>query len=148
MSYLSEHFKNYDCDVFGNVYKNGKLLKQCNSNGYKQVTLRDENNKRRICGVHQVVAMKYLDYYDGCVVHHKDKNKQNNNLDNLEVKSSYDHKRQHGLENEFFKTMNKNKTAWNKGLKMSEEFCEHCRVNAQKRGFLGNQFVDKFGNHK
>lgn len=149
MSYLSEHFANYDCDKYGNVYKNGKPLKQCNSNGYKQVTMRDENFKRRICGVHQVIAMKYLEYYDGCIVHHKDKNRCNNKLENLEVKSPTEHKHQHGIENVFFKTLNKGKPAWNKGLKMSKEFSDACKSGIEKNRkgrkntFRGNQYVDK-----
>lgn len=148
MSYLSKHFKDYDCDEFGNVYKHGKLLSQCNSNGYKQVTMRDENFKRRILGVHVVVAMKYLDYFEGCIVHHKDRNKSNNNLDNLEIRSEYDHKREHALENEIFRYYNKGHTAWNKGIKMSDEFRKHCSENAKKRGFVGNQFVDAQGNRR
>ena len=34
----------------------------------------------------------------------------------------------------------------NKGKKMSKEFCEKCRQSASKRGFNGNQFIDKYGN--
>ena len=33
-----------------------------------------------------------------------------------------------------------------KGNKMSKEFCEKCRQSASKRGFNGNQFIDKYGN--
>ena len=148
MSYLSIHFKDYDCDEYGNVYKCGKLLKQCCSNGYKQVTMRDENAKRRVCGVHCVVAMKYLNYFDGCVVHHKDGNRENNNLDNLEVYYRNFHSHLHGLNNESFKCLNKGKPAWNRGVKMSDEFCKHCSDSAKKRGFVGNQFIDKFGNRR
>ena len=152
MTYLETHFKNYDCDIYGNVYKNGKPISQCNSNGYKQVTMRDENFKRHILGVHVVVAMKYLDYYEGCVVHHKDENKSNNNLYNLEVANSTYHKSYHAKRNLNFIEGNKSKKPWNKGLKMSDEFRQHCSESAKKRakriGFQGNQFVDKYGNKK
>ena len=152
MTYLEQHFKAYDCDTEGNVFKNGKPISQCNSNGYKQVTMRDENFKRRILGVHVVVAMKYLDYYDGCIVHHKDEDKSNNNLDNLEVLNSPYHKSYHAKRNTKFSQSAKDKEPWNKGMKMSDEFRQHCRDSALKRiqrdGFYGNQFVDRNGNRK
>ena len=132
MSYLSEHFSNYDCDEFGNVYKNNKLLKQCNSNGYKQVTMRDNNFKRHICGVHVVVAMKYLDYFEGCIVHHKDGNKKNNALNNLEVKLRSEHSRQHAIENEIYKRISWH-GGWNKGMKMSEESRRKISESAKAR---------------
>lgn len=95
--------------------------------------------------------MKYLDYYDGCIVHHKDKNKQNNKLENLEVMSKIEHDRQHGFENERFKKMCKKRPPWNKGMKMSEDFRKKCSDGAKRRKnrqFNGNQYVDKFGNKR
>lgn len=133
ISYLEENFPNYDCDEFGNVYKNGELINPFVSNNYLQVCLFDTNHIKHTVGVHTVIAMKYLDYYPGCVVHHIDESRNNNNLNNLEVMSLKEHARQHGLNNQWIKTLNLNKPAWNKGMKMSEEFCQHCSESAKRR---------------
>lgn len=34
----------------------------------------------------------------------------------------------------------------NKGKTIFKKFCEKCRQSASKRGFNGNQFIDKYGN--
>lgn len=151
MNYLQEYFPRYDCDEFGNVFKDGKPAKVFKSNKYLQVLLFDTNNNRRVCGVHTVVAMKYLDYFDGCIVHHKDNNQHNNSVSNLVVMSRTEHASLHGYLNIGFKTMNLGKPAWNRGLKMSEEFCKHCSEGAKRRktgGFQGNQYIDRYGNKR
>lgn len=60
---------------------------------YDMVYLRDENDKPHVFGIHQIVAMTFKpdEYYKGCIVHHKDENKYNNCLDNLEILSRADH---------------------------------------------------------
>ena len=67
----------------GNVRKtkDKKLLKQTNTyNGYKTVSLK--NKKYR---VHRLVAEAFLDNNENLpYVNHKDENKENNNVDNLE----------------------------------------------------------------
>ena len=154
MSYLSDHYPDLDCDEFGNVYKNNILLKQFNSNGYKQIYYKDKNNKRRIYGVHDIMAMKFLDYFEDCVVHHEDERKDHNVIWNLIVKSKHDHCRLHALENKKFSQSQKGKTPWNKGLKMDEEFSRKCKegiknsTNRKNKFFGGNQYVDKYGNRK
>ena len=55
-----------------------------NPNGYFQVPL-NKNGKRKMCSVHILVAKTFLK--QRCktdIVNHKDGNKQNNNLENLE----------------------------------------------------------------
>ena len=150
MSYLSDHYPDLDCDEFGNIYKNNKLLKQFNSNGYKQIYYKDKNNKRNIFGVHDIVAMKFLNYFENCIVHHEDERKDHNVLWNLSVKSRNDHCRLHAKENKKFCQSQKNKIPWNKGLKMDEEFRQKCKDGIKKkhRTFNGNQYVDKLGNKK
>lgn len=87
---------NYRVDASGNVYRNDmSIIHPFKSGNYLQVVFRDDNNNRRVLGVHQVVAMTYLSYYKGCVVHHKDENPHNNNLYNLEVWSRSEHSRHH-----------------------------------------------------
>lgn len=130
---FKEMFPNYDVDKQGNVYKQGILVKPFKSNKYLQVVLVDKEQNKKVLGVHTVVAMKYLNYFKGCVVHHINGNTHDNTLENLEVISRSEHSKLHGKNNEKFKTLNLNKPAWNKGLKMSKEFCEHCSISAKKR---------------
>lgn len=118
----------------GNIYsvKLNRYIKQFNSNGYKQVVLRN-NNGKFVKGVHQVVAMSFLDdYFDGCVVHHKDENKHNNNVSNLECLTVNDHARYHANVEKLLLYV-KTHEPHNKGKKMSKEFCEHCKQSALKR---------------
>lgn len=148
---FNELFPDYDVTEDGKVYKNGNEVKPFKSNKYLQVLLFDLNHKRKVCGIHTVVAMKYLDYYDGCVVHHKDGNQQNNNLDNLEIYSRSKHASLHNKDNLNLKLYQKGVVPWNKGMKMSEEFCRKCSESAKNRKgrkFGGNQYVDAFGNKK
>jgi hypothetical protein len=86
-----------------------------------------------IKGVHQIVAMTFIDeYYDGCHVHHKDENKHNNRIFNLEILSHSDHARLHSDPSRLVNYVKKNGPP-NKGKKMSAEFCEKCRVSAIRR---------------
>ena len=133
MSYLSVVYPEYDCDEFGNIYRSGNIIKPFKSNKYYQVCLYDSNHTKKVVGVHTVMAMKYLDYYDGCVVHHIDEDAHNNAKNNLEVMSKSEHAHLHGLKKEFFKNMNRGKPAWNRGMKMSDEFRKHCSESAKKR---------------
>lgn len=66
--------------------KSGRILKQdINSCGYARVTL-CMNNKTKKFFVHRLVAKAYLEEPDNGLyqVNHKDGNKQNNNIANLE----------------------------------------------------------------
>ncbi len=130
---FNEMFPDYDVDENGNVYKLRNIIKPFKSSKYLQVVLYDKDRNKKVYGVHTVVAMKYLEYFDGCVVHHKNENTHDNRVDNLEVLSRSEHSRLHGKENVKFQTMNLNKPAWNKGIKMSKEFCEHCSISARRR---------------
>lgn len=147
---FKENFPDYDVDVNGNVYKNNEIITPFKSNGYLQVLLFDVNHKRRVLGVHTMVAMKYIpEYTEQSVVHHKDENKQNNNLENLEVfASKAEHARFHNKDNLTLKEYTQKHGPHNKGKKMSKEFCEKCSVSAKKRGFVGNQYVDANGNQR
>ena len=146
-------FKNIfpNCDVTkeGVVYRNGKELHAFHSNNYLQVIIPDRNGRNRTLGVHTVVAMKYLDnYYEGCVVHHKDGNRSNNHVDNLSVCSRNEHSRMHNKGNMNLASYVKKHGPANKGKKMSEDFRKKCSESAKKRGFVGNQYVDRFGNNR
>lgn len=132
MNYLQKNYPRFDCDKEGNVYKDGKPLKPFKSNKHLQVLLFDTNNKRRVAGVHTVVAMKYLPFFEGCVVHHRDENPHNNCLDNLEVYTRQDHTRLHGDQCRKNIIYANKKGAWNKGKKMDEEFSRRCREGIKR----------------
>lgn len=133
MNYLKENYPNYDCDENGNIFKNGIKIIPFKSNKYYQVCIFDNKGKKRVVGVHTVIAMKYLDFYEGCIVHHKDENTHNNILSNLEVISRSLHTSFHAKLNPKFTKHNIGKPAWNRGMKMSEEFCKKCSESAKNR---------------
>lgn len=64
----------------------GRTLKyETNRNGYLQVTLYSDKGEKKLWNVHRLVAISFLGSpKDGQVVNHKDRNKTNNNLSNLE----------------------------------------------------------------
>ena len=87
-------------DRFGNVYDlNGNKLTPYHyddDSHYDMVYIIDEHGKKRIMGIHQLVAMTFNPaWFPGCVVHHIDENKYNNNDWNLECMSVSTHARTH-----------------------------------------------------
>lgn len=92
MKDIPNYEKKYAIDQKGNVwsYKHQKYLKQTISNGYLGVSLVDSNNKIKRCTVHRLVAITYLPNEENLpCVNHKDENKLNNSVDNLEWCTSY-----------------------------------------------------------
>ena len=67
----------------------GKILSpKTKSNGYKEVNLMIERNKGVSKYVHRIIATTFLgEIPKGFNINHKDGNKSNNNLDNLEIVS-------------------------------------------------------------
>ena len=92
-----EIFDGYVVSKDGTITKNdGTAVKTFKSNKYIQCCLFDIDGKKHTVGVHTVVSMFYDDkWYDGCVVHHKDGDMHNNNLENLEVLDKSSHTKQH-----------------------------------------------------
>lgn len=81
--------ENYEVYPDGRVYSNftKKFLKfRTDKDGYFDVTLVYNNKGDRMpFRVHRLVALKYIPNPDGYnITNHKDLNKQNNNVDNLE----------------------------------------------------------------
>lgn len=69
----------------GKTYINPKMLSQYVVRGYKKVKLRDINGKAKMVSVHRLVAMAFIpNPTDLPQVNHKDENKQNNCVENLE----------------------------------------------------------------
>ena len=72
-----------------------KILKPfVTKSGYCQVTLRDGNGNREVLYVHRLVANNFFAIGFGETVNHIDGNKQNNNIDNLEL-VTYSENNQH-----------------------------------------------------
>ena len=81
------NYENYEIDEDGNVYNvfSKKFLKgSVGENGYKYYRL-SKNNHKKMFYAHRLVAEYFLSNPDNLpVVNHKDGNKLNNNINNLE----------------------------------------------------------------
>ena len=81
----------YRIDDHGNVYSiksNKQISYFISNNGYKRVTL-FKNGKSKNISIHRLVAIAFIpNPNDLPQVNHKDENKLNNNVDNLEWCSS------------------------------------------------------------
>lgn len=78
----------YEASSFGNIKRNNKLLKPWVNNAeYYSVSL-SKNGIRKVRTIHQLVSESFLNF-NQCgyelVVNHKDFNRQNNRVDNLEI---------------------------------------------------------------
>lgn len=86
---LKEVYDGYYVDCFGNVYSNRKTtkltkLKLYDKDGYKKVWMYI-NKKRRMMYVHRLVCMSFIPNPDNLpMINHKDRNRGNNNVENLE----------------------------------------------------------------
>jgi hypothetical protein len=112
-----ENFSKYQVSNLGRIKSKGRYTKvgiknqdKCyrkeyivdgfiNKKGYKQVTLYDDNGKPKTMRVHKLVALAFIENEDNLPqINHKDGNKQNNCVDNLEWISNYDNI-QHAIKN-------------------------------------------------
>lgn len=94
----------YQINTKGEIKSNytNKILKhEISKNGYCLIML-CKNKKRKLMSVHRLVAKTFLDNYtEELQVNHKDGNKQNNNLNNLEMvtcKENIRHSFKNGLQ--------------------------------------------------
>lgn len=79
-------YENYEASSFGKIRnkKSGRILKPANKGGYMSVGLTCESYKKT-CSVHRLVALAFLENLDNKAhVNHKDKNRSNNSVSNLE----------------------------------------------------------------
>ena len=78
-------YENYEISNLGRVRKKDKILKQYkNDKGYLYVSL-SKNNKRKLFRVHRLVAITFIENPNNLPeVNHKDEDKTNNKVENLE----------------------------------------------------------------
>ena len=79
-------FPNYDVSSFGKIRNNksGKIMKNSIKSGYCNISLINENNYKTL-KVHRLVALAFIENPENkSEVNHKDKNKLNNSISNLE----------------------------------------------------------------
>ena len=86
-------FNNYEVSSFGRVkslrFNKEKIMSQCLAGGgYPSLRL-TKDGVSKLMYVHQLVAMAFLKHkrkgYNGLVVDHIDNNKQNNNINNIQL---------------------------------------------------------------
>lgn len=90
-----KNYSDYYISNKGRVYskkRNGKLLnpQRPNRSGYYEVYLKDDFGHSQAITIHILVAQAFLKYKPSCVVNHKDENKLNNEIGNLEYISNYE----------------------------------------------------------
>lgn len=106
--YVLDHYEiREDGKIYSPITK--KFLKfRVDKDGYFDVSLKyDDNGNRMPFRVHRLVALKYIPQPEGYnVVNHKDLNKQNNNISNLEW-STVALNTQHGYDNCAYKNIKK-----------------------------------------
>lgn len=86
-------FPNYQIDEFGNVFnsKGIKLKPEVTNKGYLRVSLSNEIVKHKRFSVHRLVAEAFIPNPNNLPqVNHKDENKQNNYVGNLEWSTALD----------------------------------------------------------
>jgi len=112
-----ENFSKYQVSNLGRIKSKGRYTKvgiknqdKCyrkeyivdgfiNKKGYKQVTLYDDNGKPKTMRVHKLVALVFIENKNNLPqINHKDGNKLNNVVSNLEWISNYDNI-QHAIKN-------------------------------------------------
>lgn len=109
------NFPNYQVSNLGNIKSKDRYTKAkdneiihrkeflikgyINKKGYRQVTLYDINGKPKTMRVHKLVALSFIENKDNLPqINHKDGNKLNNTVSNLEWISNYDNI-QHAIKN-------------------------------------------------
>jgi len=83
---IIKNFENYEVSNFGRIKNKNtfKILKLTNHSGYYNINIKNDNNRKSL-KVHRLVAEAFLENSENkSDVNHKDKNKLNNYLSNLE----------------------------------------------------------------
>lgn len=92
---LPRYFITDDFHVFDS--ESGKVLNEYeNNSGHLFVSIIDQNGRRTSRFLHQMVYEAFYDEVEeGCVVHHIDEDKKNNNINNLQKMTITEHAKHH-----------------------------------------------------
>lgn len=72
--------KGYEVSSLGQVRKDGRIVKQTDHVGYRKIFIKNESYR-----VHRLVAQAFIGNVEGMQINHKDFNRSNNRLENLEI---------------------------------------------------------------
>lgn len=84
---ILDNFSNYEISSFGNLRnkKTGYILKPCIKSGYLCTHLTNDDKKSKTMKIHRLVGLSFIPNPENkYTINHKDHNKLNNNLNNLE----------------------------------------------------------------
>lgn len=106
-----------------------RILKQWRRSNYLLVDLWD-NKKRDVRSVHHLVFEAFIGKIEeSMMIHHKDENKFNNSVENLEMLSCQTHNRIHHC----------GRPSWNKGKRMPPEVHKKAWETRRKRKLLNDE---------
>ncbi len=95
-----EEYPRYIITSNGKVYSKSakKFMSIRLNNGYEYITFGNNSKKRKDFSVHYLVAKMYIENPNNYpMVHHKDENKQNNNVENLDWVTYSENMKQHNI---------------------------------------------------
>lgn len=94
-----KNYSNYEIDIHkGTVfsYISNSIIGHFNQDGYFCTTMYDDDGNRWTSSIHRIVWEAVNGTIpEGYEIHHKDKDRNNNSIDNLELLDSKTHKRNH-----------------------------------------------------
>ena len=135
-----EGFERYTIDINGNIFdtKREKFVCQwVDTVGYYQCILRDNDDKKKYKRVHRLIAKTFISNPDNLPqVNHKDENKLNNSVNNLEWCTNSENT-QHGYDNNLYKFKTRSHAvratmkngSFTKTYKSVRSMCEDLHIN-------------------
>lgn len=134
-------YPNYQISNYRRIwskYKNGYIKPHLKKTGYLQVRLVAINGKQKSESVHRLVALNFIDNpYSYPVVNHKDGNKQNNHVENLEW-CTVSENTKHAFDNNLG---NFRETSLNSLNKLNNEYNPH---NVSVEAYYKGEYIDTY----
>ena len=131
----------YDCSTYGRIRrtKTGKIIKSSVRNGYPCITL--SNGNKITISVHRIIALTFLDNPNNYpVVNHKNGNRTDNNVSNLEW-CSYKENTSHALNTKIYKPSTKKVSKYSYDNILIETF-DSIKKAEEKTG-VGNRLISQ-----